>query len=273
MVLEKVGIVASKSAKYLRACGKRSILETQAPVKVDPTKLGVYLSDNSIHFQSEDAAISYIKSRLLDSLKGKKQFERGIVKKGSVIFSETNGDARNTFARLPDSEYLKLRDGNFGSREFEFWHSHPDLYGVGKTAPLSGPECGDIGAFYRLNLKKVVAMNSKGEINIIEATKDISLEKYKEFCNNFEDFYMSRVLPKKQLKIYNKLKNEFKKNGNNVSGALQYEIEHFNKFCEQYFSKIETQEKSAQIAHEYFKTAGEYGMKYKNTFSNLKNST
>ena len=71
----------------------KSLLCSKPVKKLDVSSLGVCLSNGNIHFQTEQAAINYIRHRLLDSLNRpmQQQFERAITKKGTRILAETNG--------------------------------------------------------------------------------------------------------------------------------------------------------------------------------------
>ena len=57
------------TTKYVKACGKRSILETKPfQGKINAKELGVVFPDGQINFQNEDAILKYIYKRLHDSL-------------------------------------------------------------------------------------------------------------------------------------------------------------------------------------------------------------
>lgn len=241
------------------------------PIKnVDVSKIGLILSNGNINFQSETAAVSYIRFRLLDSLKRpfEKQFERAIAKRGTMILRETNGT--KTWAPPPfKGQEIIDRTKEDAIRDVELWHSHPDIYGAGKTAPLSPPDCGDLRSFNGLHLKKIVAMNSKGEINSMEIAEGYSPDKFKEFKCKFENYMEKRLpelLPPKAQQRLAKIQKCFAKNkSTEVSPVLKKEIEEL----EQLLIDVQGLSEGAKLKHEFYKTANLYGMKYYTNFSNL----
>ncbi len=252
-----------KLAKSLLLCSK--------PVKkLDVSKLGVCLSNGNIHFQTEQSAVNYIKHRLLDSLNRpmEQQFERGIAKRGTRILSEVDGTRTYTPILFTPKE-IKERLDDKAVRDVELWHSHTDFWGKGKTAPLSPPDGGDIARLNELHLKKIVAMNSKGEINSMEVAQGYTPEKFKEFRQNFENFVQTQIcklLPEKaQRRIAEIEKYVIENQGKEIPPALKKEIEEL----EQLVIKAQSSGEGAKLMHEYYKTADKYGMKYYNDFSNL----
>ena len=243
----------------------------QKPVKkLDVSKLGVCLSNGNIHFQTEQSAVNYIKHRLLDSLNRpmEQQFERGIAKRGTRILSEVDGTRTSTPILFTPKEIMERLDDN-AVRDVELWHSHPDFWGKGKTAPLSPPDGGDIAMLNKFHLKKMVAMNSKGEINSMEVAQGYTPEKFKEFRQNFENFMQTQIyklLPKKaQRRIAEIEKYAIENQGKEIPSALKKEIAEL----EQLFIKAQSSGEGAKLMHEYYKTADKYGMKYYTDFSNL----
>ena len=101
--VNQVFSLADDVARYVKACGKRSILECK-PLqgKINPKGLGVVFLDGKINFQNEESALKYIKARLHDALNRPQaeQFERVIAKRGSTIIGEGDGthtDATKAF--------------------------------------------------------------------------------------------------------------------------------------------------------------------------------
>lgn len=268
MGLEKAGLTLGEKIIAWTRSGK-SLLATRQ-VKIKPEELGFRFPNGSINFQTEDAAIKYIKNRLLDSVKRPEgqQFERCISKRGTTVLSETNG-SRN-YCKLPFSgeDVIKMTSGN-PVRNMELWHSHPDMYGIGKTAPLSSPECGDLETFNSLYLKRIVAMNSKGEINSMEALSGYSKKQFKNFQQNFDKFMESKVLELLPENVQIRIKEIEKIIKNNNHGTIPKEIEKEIENIEQLMIKSQSSGEAAQLMHEYYKTASRYGMKYYTNFSNL----
>jgi hypothetical protein len=248
----------------------KSLLCSKPVKKLDVSSLGVCLSNGNIHFQTEQAAINYIRHRLLDSLNRpmQQQFERAITKKGTRILAETNGT--RTYSPPPfTSKEISERLNDNAIRDIELWHSHPDFWGKGKTAPLSPPDGGDIAMLNELHLKKMVAMNSKGEINSMEVAQGYTPEKFKEFRQNFENFMQTQIcklLPEKaQRRMAEIEKYVIENQGKEIPSALKKEIDELEQLC----IKAQSSGEGAKLMHEYYKTADKYGMKYYTDFSNL----
>lgn len=271
MGLEKL---AQTTATWVKASGKSSILQTKALRKdIVTNELGACLSNGSIKFQSENGAVKYIINRLKDSLNfpQEKQFERLIVKKGTAVLGEVNGNNNS----VPLSKVFNIKGvtnflhGN-KPRILEVYHSHPDLFGKGKTAPLSSFE-GDISTFYNLNLKKIVAVNSNGEINSLEIGKSFTPGKYKLFKDGYEDF-LGRKIDKNLWEELNNIEKTCKKymeQNKEVPATIKEKYEKVaEKFMEAQNNAIKT-EKYALIDHEYYKKANDFGLKYETNFSNL----
>ena len=248
----------------------KSLLCSKPVKKLDVSSLGVCLSNGNIHFQTEQAAINYIRHRLLDSLDRpmQQQFERAITKKGTRILTEADGT--RTYSPPPfTSKEISERLNDNAIRDIELWHSHPDFWGKGNTAPLSPPCGGDIETFNTFHLKKIVAMNSKGEINSIEIVQGYTPRKFDEFRRNFENFMQTEIyklLPESvQKRIAEIEKYAVENQGKGIPSTIKKEIEEL----EQLFIKAQSSGEGAKLMHEYYKTADKYGMKYYTDFSNL----
>ena len=267
MGLEKVAFnfIVERGGKLAK-----SLLCSKPVKKLDVSSLGVCLSNGNIHFQTEQAAVNYIRHRLLNSLNKpiEQQFERGIVKRGTRILKEIDGTRTKLPIPFAPKEIIERLDDN-AVRDIELWHSHPDFWGKGKAAPLSPPCGGDIETFNTFHIKKIVAMNSKGEINSIEAVQGYSPEKFKEFQRNFENFMQTQIyklLPRNVQKRIVEIERYAKENrGKEIPSALKKEIDEIEQLC----IKAQSSGEGAKLMHEYYKTADKYGMKYYTDFSNL----
>ena len=266
MGLEKVALnfMVERGGKLAK-----SLLCSKPVKQYNISELWVCLSDNSIYFQTEKSAIKYIRNRLINSLDRptEQQFERGIYKEGSKIVAQGNGNNKSCFVQLPFDKLSKMYNG-IEIGKLEFWHSHPDKFGIGKTFPLSNPEGGDLHMFATLNLKKIVAVNRNGEINSIERANDYSPAVYKAFKDGFKPFYMKRLFSDGMFEKFQKLQdiiNECKQKGKDIPKSVQKQFEIIQKQG----NKIEESQKAASVLHEYYKTANLYGMKYFTDFSNL----
>jgi len=275
-VVRAVTTAGDDVARYVKACGKRSILETKPlRCKIKPKELGVIFPDGQINFQNEECALKYIQTRLVDSVNRPKakQFERVIAKKGAIIIGESDGvqeNASNAFLQIKG-----MADRGYSSveRDIEVFHSHPDVFGIGETTPLSAPDNGDLSSFFYSKLKKIVAVNSKGEFNSIEATDNLTEENFQLFKEGFKKLIYERAYGKKLLEELKTAQTRIQECG--LKGDFeQLEIETEN--IQKILSKMQgigrrffLTEEYAQMAHEYYKKAGGYGMIYSTNFSNL----
>ena len=205
--VNQVFSLADDVARYVKACGKRSILECKPlQEKINPKGLGVVFLDGKINFQNEESALKYINVRLHDALNRPQleQFERVIAKKGSTIIGEGDGTHTDATKAFQSIKGVMERINQDVPRDLEVFHSHPDMFGPGSTTPLSTPDMGDLATFFRAKLKKIVAINSKGEFNSIEVGKDFTPEKFKLFkdgCESFQDENLFGGLLNKYMKL------------------------------------------------------------------------
>lgn len=132
-----------------------SFLWKKAPNgKLNPNNLGWVRPDGVINFASENAAETCAKNIVMNAFKAPIQYERGVVLSKNQILDVIEGDA--TSCPLNPMDYMC---------RIKFFHSHPDIYGKGKTTPIS------VGDFQALrgkviignNIDEVVAFNSNGE--------------------------------------------------------------------------------------------------------------
>lgn len=267
--------LADKCSNYVKAFGKSSILQTKPfKGKLTPNSLGVVFSDGSIKFQSEKSAMKYINNRLQVSLNRstKDQFERVIAKKETTIIGEGNGshnECNEAFFNIPGMGERFIKEDI--PRDLEVFHSHPDVFGKGKTAPLSSPDGGDIGIFFNLKLKKIVAINSNGEFNSLEVGQNFSDKNYKLFANGMGEYVGKKVLGK----LYDQMKNLFDKINEYESKNLDIP-EELTRKQDVLMGKVSEIERDIQASgklekfvHEYYQKANDFGMIYSTNFSNL----
>lgn len=263
-------------AKYVKACGKRSVLECK-PLqgKINPQGLGVVSFNGQINFQNEESALKYISVRLHDALNRSQteQFERVIAKRGSTIIGQGDGTHTDATKAFHSIKGVMERINQDVPRDLEVFHSHPDMFGPGSTTPLSSPDMGDIATFFGLKLKKIVAVNSKGEFNSIEVGKDFTPEKFKLFkdkCEIFQDEKLFGGLLNKYSKLADKALEEYYAKG--VTDLPEWLCREKKEIMEK-ISNIERglkkSDKVAKVLHEYYQQAGDYGMIYATNFSNL----
>ena len=264
------------TAKYVKACGKRSILECK-PLqgKINPKELGVIFSDGQIKFQNEESTLKYIKARLHDALNRpqSEQIERVIVKRGSIIIGQGDGTHTDATKAFQSIKGVMERINQDVPRDLEVFHSHPDMFGPGSTTPLSTPDMGDIATFFRLKLKKIVAVNSKGEFNSIEVGEDFTPEKFKLFkdrCESFQDEKLFGGLLNKYMKLCDKAVEEYYAKGiTDLPEWLSREKKEIMEKVSNIERGLKKSDKVAKVLHEYYQQAGDYGMIYTTNFSNL----
>lgn len=266
--------LANICSKYINALNKTSILQTKPfKGKLTPNTLGVVFPNGSIKFQSEKMAIKYINIRLQDALNrpAKKQFERVIVKKGTTIIGEgdgTHNECTEALLNIPGMfDQLITRK----AKNLELYHSHPDIFGKGRTAPLSSPNGGDISAFRRFALKKIVAINSNGEFNSIERGQNFSNKNFHLFADGMDEYISKKVFGKlfgKLQKLLDKIEEYQSKNLKIPEELIKKRDITIGKMdkIEQTFRNSEKVEK---FVHEYYQKANQFGMIYSTNFSNL----
>lgn len=268
----KFDLAINVSKNAFMKMGGQNPLFSKRLAGINISELGYRLPNGNINFQTEEAAIKYIKNRLLDSLNREQQFERCITKKGTRILSEANGSRTHCVPPFSSKEFLE-RTSDKAIRDVEVWHSHPDMYGAGNAAPLSPPEGGDLATFDTLHLKKIVAMNSKGEINSMEALNDYSPSKFKEFKSKFGDFMeteIHKLLPENIQKRKTEIEKFFSENNyKNIPKDLLNKLEKEYENIIQLSIEAQTLGKGAEFLHKYYTTANNYGMRYYTNFSNL----
>lgn len=200
MGLEKVGTTIGKEIiAWTRTSGSKNLLATK-PVKVNPKSLGYIHKNGEITFRSNEAALNYSKNACLASSKlpQTQQFEIGVVRDGNIILGEINGTHRHVNMSSLDifsHENIQLR--KIKPRKLSVEHYHPDLYGKGKTTPIS---IGCIGADTELlesgYLKSITAYNSLGQYNKVEILPNYQSGNIYDFVSEFLKFIKNIAIPK-----------------------------------------------------------------------------
>ena len=217
--------------------------------------------------------IKSIYIRLQDALNrpAQKQFERVIVKKGTTIIGEgdgTHNECTEALLNIPGMfDQLMTRK----AKNLELYHSHPDIFGKGRTAPLSSPNGGDLSAFRHYALKKIVAINSNGEFNSIERGQNFSNKNFHLFADGMDEYISKKVFGKlfgKLQKLLDKIEEYQSKNLKIPEELIKKRDITIGKMdkIEQTFRNSEKVEK---FVHEYYQKANQFGMIYSTNFSNL----
>ncbi len=265
MGYDKLVTIAERCAKYAQACGKRSILETKPVGKVDVSKLGVCLSDGSVHFQNEESAVEYIFNSLKKSAKN--GFEKVIVKKKNNIIGEANGEQFDASEAFLSIKGIRERLNGNVSRDIEVFHSHPDMYGQNCTLPLSDS---DIKTILNFNLNKMVAVNSKGEFNSLKITSEFNPLKFMQFMQDSETIYLSEYCNGTFRKIQKLSKevNTYRERGQEVPEEI-WKLRDKLLVDLSKVSELEDIADKARTLHKSYQIADQYGLKYETNFSNL----
>ena len=251
MVIGKILLtknLADACAKYAGACGKKSILFTKPVKNVNISELGVYLSDDALHFlngkirykspaQAADAAKRIVM----------KQFNLGYPQECNVLVEGTDilgvykykGEA--TSAPLPFQASAKPWKGE---RTIDVYHNHP------VAVPLSD---GDIFDLLHTKIKSITAFNKNGEyscaeiIDIDKAYEGINSRIDGVFANNklitnLADALQRRFLNPKEYRIFKIFDGDF--------GNIRYNqcVENYNTIKDNLFNT--SPDKYGQIFNE-----------------------
>lgn len=280
--VNQVFSLADDIARYVKACGKRSILETK-PLqgKINPKELGYIHPDGCIVFQTDKAAYKYAKNRVMQALHAKNPYERGVFVNKNIILDEINGDScKCDFA---ESKVYKQRNCGLEkeidvNETIEFVHGHPDYWSKGHTTPLSAGDGFTFPSDYAVmiynNLKKVTAYNSLGEFNTITwLGNKTKLEAFQKHSSDFWN-YLAKLLDKKDYEHYKDFMQKCIKYVQENNGQLSEELIQEDqaitlKIIEKASEFLRT-ERVQKIYHKLWeRNSLDYGVKYETNFSNL----
>ena len=131
-----------------------SLLTYKVPKgKINPKNMGYVLSDGTINFGSEEAAISYTKNRIMSALKAKEPFERGVYVNKNRILEETDGTTNSVKMGLEEAM----------PEHTMFFHGHS------KAQPISVSDYFCLKSYP--NLDSVHAYDTSGEISSLYKTR------------------------------------------------------------------------------------------------------
>ena len=129
--------------------------------RILPENLGVYLSDGTLRFQSEEKAIEFGKKHIMDALHSANPHEVNVdIAKNGRALGVISGNSTNVGSIADISEEL-------GSQVKVTMHGHPDLMGKGITTAISTADY-TCGLQPYTNVEKMIVFNSKGEQYILE---------------------------------------------------------------------------------------------------------
>ena len=281
MGMEKLGLkLAERAARYVKACGKRSILETKPVGNIDTSQIGVCLSDGTIHFpklnmtrfRTAEEAEAHAKEVVM------KQFNVPIAEQREIAVATWGRDYyHNTPGQHCRTASPIIYSGNNHPRgKTDLVHNHPSHNEIGDSVPLSG---NDLQTLIMNESHSVTALNKAGEYNtatVIDMDKAygqsgiVSSIKLGKMLVNEQFPYMmgkdgKRLLELRGLKEKQTLTPELEAELKN----LEIKFENFRdsdmaKFMEEHVDEY------VQILHRaYKKILPQFGIEYKTNFSNL----
>ena len=142
-------------ARYVKTCGKKSLLETK-PFRgdIESSKLGYILSDGTINFSSVRAAFEYGKNKCVQALNSSNPYEHGVIISGTKILEELIGTSASC-SILPQKYKTNIT----------FLHGHPDMYAKGGSTPVSIADFRSLvgNILMNRNVDEIVAFNSSSK--------------------------------------------------------------------------------------------------------------
>lgn len=220
------------------------------PIKVDTKSVGYKRKNGEIAFQSEDAAVSYARNKVLKALNCENPHEYNVEIKGTSVIKEEDGDIDGFFRDLNSPIEIGV-------------HGHPDTYKRGCTTAPSGPDFWCLADFK--NQKKEIVFNSNGEHYIIEKVPNFKYDSkaVAAGCSEFELDMIRHYFDDKPQKIKEKLELAIQNNDEKTIDEL---IQTYMPALPQDLSKEMT-----ELSHTFWlKNADKYGIKAETNFSNFK---
>ena len=265
MEFNKLVALTKRRTKYAQACGKRSILDTKPISKINPSKLGICFPNGSIRFQTEKSALNYSKNACLTSSKlaPSQQYEIGVLRNENTILGVVDG----THNHVDMSKCGLTFHQRSKNRTLSIEHYHPDLYGKGRTNPISiGSIEGDLVVLDRGNLKSITAYNSLGQYNKVEILPNYQTGQINDFCSEFFYFLKNIAFSKEmqdRFALLDKIKQLSVKGNWKMSIKTQKEFRILQSEMIRTLRQYQETEEYARLVHNFLlKNAGKYGMKY-----------
>ena len=218
-----------------------SLLTYKVPKgKINPKNMGYVLSDGTINFGSEEAAISYAKNRIMSALKAKEPFERGVYVNKNRVWGEFDGT----------SHCVEMDPRNIPEHTMSF-HGHPT-----KSQPLSLPDYLNLKNNPHVDSKH--AIDPKGEISSFYTTGNLKQTLDKALFWSL-DTYVEKQFDRA---IFNPFKKEIKK----VS-KISNETERNTAF-EELYEHIQTSPEGQLRIHRFWQNhAKELGVRYETNYT------
>ena len=162
------------------------------PSKINPDNIGVFLSDGTLKFRTEEQAIEFGKRRILKGLNRDFPIEVNteIGRNGRVlgITMGDKGGVENVFERCPELKkdaYISM-------------HGHPDFnvgkyYGSGYTTAQGTNDYGVLAK--NENLKKMIVFNSDGEYCTLTKLPDVDKKTYESLVDTIDKDWSKVTVP------------------------------------------------------------------------------
>ena len=254
--VNQVFSLADDVARYLKACGKRSILETKPlQAKINPKELGYFFPDGSITFQTEKAAQIYARNICMKQglLPASEQVEIAVLRQKNRIL----GVAEGSHQRVDCSSILKPHRGK---NNLVIEHFHPDIWGKGKTYPLSvGADSYLLGSE---NLQAITAYNSLGQYSRVEKLPHFN----RHLENDFQDLHRSviqQLVASEDELIAKKLLQELPHTNFKIASKTRQKLTQLSKeLSKKYYAYCKTEEYPQILNKIWLENSEKYGMKY-----------
>lgn len=264
-VLNRNSNLANRVARYVKECGKKSILETK-PFKgqINSNKLGYILPDKSINFSNPEVAFEYGKNKCVQALNSKTPYEHGVVISGRRVLEEIVGTTSS--CSFTPQKY---------KTNITFLHGHPDMFAKGGTTPVSVADFRSLvgNILINRNVNEIIAFNSLGEYS--KLSKKVKQPKNK--ISLIWNYIKYGRIEKKEQKIFSKLsiapllkKRKFLQTKLRTKDGINEQI--LNQIIEidKQISSFKATEKDCKIIHEFWKeNASSLGVNYETDFSYL----
>lgn len=252
-------------ARYVKTCGKKSILETKPfRGKFEPNKLGYILSDGTINFSSVKTAFEYGKNKCIQALNSSNPYEHGVIISGTRVLEELVG----TISSCP---FIPMKY----KTNITFLHGHPDMYAKGGSTPVSIADFRSLvgNILMNRNVDEIVAFNSKGEYSKLSK----KVKKPKNKISLIWNYIKYSRIEKKEQKMLSKSsiapllkkRKSLQKRLRTKDGINEMV---FNQILEidKQIASFKVSESDCKIIHEFWKkNASSLGVIYETNFSDL----
>lgn len=246
---------------------KMSSFLSKKQTKINPNSLGWIRPNGVISFKDNSKAMEYAKNMCLKALHSSTPFERGVVVKDNLVLAVSNGTSKN--ANLHELKVIQDRIINNVSPDLTLVHGHPDMFGKGKTTPLSDLSLGDLACLVKFKLKSIIAINSKGEFNSATRTTKFTKEKFTEAEKLFDNLLSQKLGINKLIENYKSLTEQIRKTRDTT------QLSRLKRTRSEIIDRIGDLDRRkgndyAQALHETYKEClPSAGIEYKTNFSNL----